>query len=148
MNLAPHSAQAATNALPARKSTPPCSSSQKPPASRYHVGSSPNLQNRAPLFSIHCTLFSIHNFTHPLSFVRTAHSLPKHPGAWYPTGSPFSISGATPTESHCFAINSGKPHRITLFHRHWGVGVPQSCFSSLCTLRPSALKPHPAPTQT
>ena len=156
MKSAPHSVQAATNALPANKPAIPFSSSLKTPASRYHLRSSPNLQKRAPLFSIACTLFSIHNFAHPLSFVRTTHSLPKTPGVWCPTNSPFSISGATPTESHCFATIPHNPHRITLFHKHRGVGVPQSSFSSLRTLRPSALRPpfhtriyltHPPPPQ-
>src|SRR5271170_8042905 len=141
MKSAPHSVQAATNALPANKPAIPFSSSLKTPASPYHLRSSPNLQKRAPLFSIACTLFSIHNFAHPLSFVRTTHSLPKTPGVWCPTNSPFSISGATPLESHCFTTTPSNPHRITLFRKHREVGVPQSSFSSLRTLRPSALRP-------
>ena len=150
MNFAPHSVRAATNAIPARKPAPPGSSSRKTPASRYHVRSSPNLQKRAPLFSIACTLFSIHDFTYPLSFVRTTHSLPKHPGValLLPKQIRHQSPGLTPTESHCFATIPHNPHRITLFHKHRGVGVPQSSFSSLRTLRPSALRPHSTPTQT
>src|SRR5271156_1101934 len=158
MKSAPHSAQAATNALPASKPAIPFSSSLKTPASRYHLRSSPNLQKRAPLFSIACTLFSIHNFAHPLSFVRTTHSLPKHPGValLLPKQIRHQSPGLTPTESNCFATIPSNPHRITLFHKRRGVGVPQLSFSSLRTLRPSALRPpfhtriyltHPPPPQ-
>src|SRR5271165_5398395 len=45
------------------------------PASPLHSS-----QNRDPLFSIACALFSIHNFVYPHYFLSPAHSLPKTPG--------------------------------------------------------------------
>jgi len=109
---------------------------QKPPASRHDVHSS---SDRNPLFSTASTLFSIHNFAHPLSLVAITHSCAKTPGVRGPINS-LSISRATPIESNCFAIIPRNPHRIILFHKQHGVGRPQLVFSSLRTLRPSALK--------
>src|SRR5271166_5016695 len=40
----------------------------------------PRHKNRDPFFSTACTLFSIQNSAHPLSFLNPTHSLPKTPG--------------------------------------------------------------------
>ena len=90
-------------------------------------------QKRDPFFSTTYTLFSIHNFAHPFSFVTTAHSLAKTPGV--PSGlsnqilaqrkslSQNSCSCATPIESKRSTKIVTNPSRMKTFHDTPGGGV-------------------------
>jgi len=81
------------------------------------------LQKPGPFFSITYTLFSIHNFVHPLYFVSTAHSLPKTPGGGGPLYPKFLTVRITLIESHCFANARSNPFRILLFREMGGGSV-------------------------
>src|SRR5277367_3297018 len=83
-------------------------------------------QRRDSFFSITYTLFSIHNFAHPFSFVITAHSLPKTPGVASAISSQtlaqrnsFSqdpCSRVTPIKSKRSTKIAPNPSRMRTFH--------------------------------
>ena len=85
---------------------------------------------RTPSFSITCALFSIHNFVHPLCFVKTAHSSAKAPGGGAVFSNKIFTFPLNPTESISFADPPSNPFRILFFRKQgWGWLVPPSVFS-------------------
>jgi len=83
-----------------------------------------NHKNNDPLFSIACTLFSIHNSSHPYYFLSHAHSLPKTPGGGRQQPSRIGISSITPIKSKRFAKIAPKSNRMqTFYDTPQGVGV-------------------------
>jgi hypothetical protein len=85
---------------------------------------------RDPFFSIPYPLFSIPNFSHPLSFVTTAHFLPKTPASsigmskevfWL-----LGLACLTPIDATSSKITPSNPFRIYFFHKTGrGVGSAQ-----------------------
>jgi hypothetical protein len=140
-------------------SRPSATSSPRPPLPAFPSHSTPNEipipRQRTihakcdPFVSITYALFSIPNFSHPLSFVTTAHSLPKTPGSsiskkifW-----PLRLPCLIPIDAISSKNTLSNPFRIYFFRKYGRGGLPTFPSSFTLTFTDRARVPQLAAAQ-